>query len=427
MIIERVLTNTIMSKWFGCCTSRESGGPTKAPAEGAVLEKKIMEYAGLSEGRDFKIYDVMLPKTGGHIHTIEAGWGNQQVAVLVHGYGATGAFYYKMIAKLKKEFHVYAIDMFGFGQSSRPKIKSYEFEKCCQFFVDPIEEWRISLQINDFVLVAHSLGAYIMTQYVRIKRPPIKMLYLVSPAGMTLKSVEEIKDRMAQYVSGFKMLTLKLSFFLMEDLKVSPFHLMFVNKQKALENYFRNERMGMSDDEALLFVEYYKAVLDLPACGETALGTFLFYGCYSQRPLYETLQKLRDDICDVRIFYGDADWMDFEHAIEKNRSRRMQFDLQIVPNAGHQIILQNPAFLCRVMSNDLNNNYDPVVYFETHSAEVLPPELVKYISRHAADLTMMREEEERRAKDRLLQLDRQKEQRNSALVGKKDLLLADPT
>ena len=412
-----------MSKWFGCCTSSRDNPRPSNLAEGVVLEKKIMEFAGLVEGRDFKIHDVMLPKTGGHIHTIEAGWANRPVAVLVHGYGATGAFYYKMIAQLKKEFHVYAIDMFGFGQSARPKIGNYEYEKCCRFFVDPMEEWRETLKISEFVLVAHSLGAYIMTQYVRIKRPPIKMLYLVSPAGMTLKTVEEIKDRMGQYVSGFKMLTLKLSFFLMEDLKMSPFHLMFVNKEKALENYFRNERMGMTDDEALLFVQYYKAVLELPACGETALGAFLFYGCYSKQPLYETLMKLRDEICDVRIFYGDSDWMDFEHAIEKNKSRRMNFDLQIVPNAGHQIILQNPNFLCRVISNDLHNDYDPVAYFSTHSAhphssEMLPPELVKYMSRHAGDLTMMSEQEEKRAKQRIKELDRDKEQRKSVLLAK---------
>ena len=165
------------------------------------------------------------------------------------------------------------------------------------------------------------------------------MLYLVSPAGFTLKTLDEIKDRFKQYVSGFKMLTIKFSFYLMEDLRLSPFHLVFINRDQAIENYFRHDRMNMSEEESRLFIEYFKSILELPACGERALGTFLFYGCYSKKPICDTLKKIRDDICNVRIFYGDADWMDFEHAIEVNYKKKIRYDIQIVPNAGHQIIL----------------------------------------------------------------------------------------
>lgn len=288
---------------------------------------------------DFIVYDRKLPKCKGQIHTIEAGMGNKQKVVLVHGYGATGVFYYKLIADLKNDFHVFAIDLYGFGQSSRPEISSFEYDDCLGFFLNPFEEWRLSLQIEDFILVAHSLGAYLMTQYMRRMKPPVKMLYLVSPAGFTLKTVDEIKDRFNQYVSGFKMLTIKFSFYLMEDLRLSPFHLMFINRDQMIENYFKHDRMNMSEEEAKLFIEYFKSILDLPACGERALGTFLFYGCYSKKPICDTLKKIRDDICNVRIFYGDADWMDFEHAIEVNYKKKIRYDIQIVPNAGHQIIL----------------------------------------------------------------------------------------
>ena len=38
---------------------------------------------------------------------------------------------------------------------------------CCaqSFFVDAIEEWRVAMGIERFVLVGHSLGAVIVTAY----------------------------------------------------------------------------------------------------------------------------------------------------------------------------------------------------------------------------------------------------------------------
>ena len=90
-------------------------------------EAKIMEFAGMKEGTDFKIYDVDLPQSKGHIHTIEAGFENKEILVLVHGYAAAAVFYFKVIAALKDKFHIYSIDLFGLGSSSRPKIDNFEY------------------------------------------------------------------------------------------------------------------------------------------------------------------------------------------------------------------------------------------------------------------------------------------------------------
>lgn len=405
---------------FSCCTSRDR----EADAGASEYERKILNLTGMKEGTDYRIYDQKLPNSKGHIHTIEAGFlekppsplkkskkepkaedlkdvnsgkPRKQQIVLVHGYGATGVFYYKMIEELRNSFHVFAIDMWGFGQSSRPKISDYSFENCCSFFLEPFEEWRKSLELEDFVLVAHSMGAFLMSQYMKLKEPPVKMLYLISPAGFTIKTVDEIKERMSQYVSGFKMLTIKFSFFVMEDLRMSPFHLAFMNRDGAIEKYFKGERMAMNTEESTLFIEYFKKIVDQSACGEKALGSFLYYGCYSKNPLSKLFKKIRDDICNVRIFYGDADWMDFEHSIEVNILEKIKYDIQIVPNAGHQILLQNPSYLTKVLVEDLKSDYDPYIYFEQQSAHMkhsylnLSKDVLKFLSKTATDLTMMRD------------------------------------
>ena len=40
--------------------------------------------------------------------------------VLVHGYGGSGALFYRIFKLLMSDFHVFAIDIIGMGSSSRP-------------------------------------------------------------------------------------------------------------------------------------------------------------------------------------------------------------------------------------------------------------------------------------------------------------------
>lgn len=379
---------------FGCCGFGKDDPRDENEAE--KYERKILELAGLKYKKDFLIYNEQLPEFDGWIHTIEAGMENKQQLVLVHGYGATGVFYYKMIKDLRHYFHVYAVDLFGFGQSARPSFNFYTFQDSINFFLDPFEKWRRRRGVNDFVLVAHSLGGYLMTQYMRVWKPSVKMLYLISPAGFTIKTKEEITARMGQYVSGMKMVALNFSFYLMEDLQVSPFSLLFAKREQAIDSFFRHKRMGMSEQEITLFKKYYLSIIELPACGEKALGSFLFYGCYSKRPLSDVLKKMRDDMCNVRIFYGDADWMDFEHAIEVNRDPKINYDIQIVPNSGHQILIQNPSYLNSIIIEDLQSNYDPYKYFkelyERQSRQSYINEskaVLQFLTQTATDLTML--------------------------------------
>lgn len=59
---------------------------------------------------------------------------------------------------------VYAMDLLGFGRSSRPQF-STDPEQVEQQYVNAIEKWRLELKLDKFILLGHSFGGYLASAY----------------------------------------------------------------------------------------------------------------------------------------------------------------------------------------------------------------------------------------------------------------------
>ena len=55
------------------------------------------------------------------VNTIEVGDPSLPKAVFIHGYGGSGALFYKVIKNLSVHFRTICIDIIGMGASSRPE------------------------------------------------------------------------------------------------------------------------------------------------------------------------------------------------------------------------------------------------------------------------------------------------------------------
>ena len=82
------------------------------------FETKILATQGLLLDQNVWVHDVPIKgikdaKEPQFIHTIEVGRGNQEKILLIHGYGGTGVFMWKILAQLAPYAHVYAIDLYG--------------------------------------------------------------------------------------------------------------------------------------------------------------------------------------------------------------------------------------------------------------------------------------------------------------------------
>jgi abhydrolase domain-containing protein 5 len=84
--------------------------------------------------------------------------------LLVHGLCASLGLWALNIDALAEDRTVYAIDLMGFGRSSRPKFSSDPHEAEMQH-VEAIEAWRKEMGLEKFILLGHSMGGFLSASY----------------------------------------------------------------------------------------------------------------------------------------------------------------------------------------------------------------------------------------------------------------------
>jgi pimeloyl-ACP methyl ester carboxylesterase len=115
---------------------------------------------------------------GQGIHYYEAGQG--PAVILLHGLGGDGTRWAANLGPLSQQFHVYALDEIGFGNSDKPLIE-YQIET----FSDFLRGFMEALSIPKATLVGNSLGGWIALD-LAIRQPRlVERLVLVDAGGLS--------------------------------------------------------------------------------------------------------------------------------------------------------------------------------------------------------------------------------------------------
>jgi pimeloyl-ACP methyl ester carboxylesterase len=93
------------------------------PGSMQQAQRELLKFSGMNT-EQIKIMKVKYDedKDGNplFINTIEVGELDLPVLVLIHGYGGSGALFYKALSGLAPHFRTLCIDIVGMGASSRP-------------------------------------------------------------------------------------------------------------------------------------------------------------------------------------------------------------------------------------------------------------------------------------------------------------------
>ncbi|KAL7753929.1 hypothetical protein RI367_000861 [Sorochytrium milnesiophthora] len=299
------------------------------------------------EGRDY--YEINT------VSTVTAANDQKPHLVLVHGWGGGLGIWMSMFDRLSERFQVHAIDLLGWGASSRPPFRKLHGRlplSAQAFFVESLEAWRASMGIQSFTLAAHSMGGYVAAAYA-IKYPDtMDKLVLISPIG--LQGFRQPPDRAAPSVAQkLRSMVFQHAWTLTPQRLI---HMMGPTRARAILGSARRRIADLFpyDDDTVLDYVYWLSRIAPGVSGEAG----------------PQLRQLQDRVPTV-LAYGINDWMDPSYTlhelrrISRHRSSRKSHDtavplaedaealhvplVYILRNSGHHPYIENPRDLERVI------------------------------------------------------------------------------
>ncbi|SMN17965.1 similar to Saccharomyces cerevisiae YGR110W CLD1 Mitochondrial cardiolipin-specific phospholipase [Maudiozyma saulgeensis] len=309
--------------------------------------------------------------------------------IFIHGYGAGLGFFIKNLEHLSSvnnEWCIHAIDLPGFGFSSRPKFP-FQYGKINSsevntWFHARIYKWFEKRSLlerpQSNLIVAHSLGAYLMAHYANKYPTHFKKLVMCSPAGVC-HSKNIIQDKLNKNIQKHANLNPPWWYSALWDMNFSPFSLIrhsgpLGSKITSGWSYKRFKKYplqdlnqsSLSEKQFELLHRYTYNIFNRPGSGEYLLPFVLGCGGVPRDALEDTIFKNVNDTrlfkakCDWVWMYGENDWMNKDGAqtISYNMNNTYgsnKSKVIIVPGAGHHLYFDNYPFFNREIINEMND------------------------------------------------------------------------
>ncbi|XP_066539097.1 1-acylglycerol-3-phosphate O-acyltransferase ABHD5 isoform X1 [Hoplias malabaricus] len=256
--------------------------------------------------------------------------------VLLHGFGCGVGLWALNLDTLSQQRPVYAFDLLGFGQSSRPLFSTNAQEAELQF-VESIEEWRKKLGLETMIMLGHNLGGYLAAAY-SLKYPSrVKHMILVEPWGFPERPEPGDQDRPIPV--WIKALGAMLSpFNPLAGLRLAgPLGPLLV---QTLRPDFKKKFTSIFSDNTV--TEYiYHLNVQSPS-GETAFKNMTIPYGWAKRPMLKRIGLIHSDI-PITVIYGSRSSID-GHSGNSIKEMRPNSHVEIIAirGAGHYVYADQP-------------------------------------------------------------------------------------
>ena len=239
---------------------------------------------------------------------------SEEAIIFIHGLASYIPAWKNNLPELKKYFRCIAIDLPGYGKSSKG-----DYPVSMDFYADIIIELMDKLKVEKAALAGHSMGGHISI-FTALKFPDrITKLILISPAGFETFTEEE--SRFIKEASTVDVLVNNPVEQLGKNVRVN-----FYKMPKDAE-FMIDDRIAIRD--SVDFVAYCKTVIK-------SLHAML------DEPVFEKLENLKQS---TLIFYGKDDLLIPIKTIHKNLTTKKvaesgaakipQSKVLLIPECGH--------------------------------------------------------------------------------------------
>ena len=166
----------------------------------------------------YTLRDIALPESvfgpGHWIRTLDVGAGGspeagnaqqKPVVLLIHGFGNGLGVWFLCVDALVAAtgLRVTCIDLPGFGLSSRPRFPGASNGSAAEAkFVDAIEAWRKTMQIDSLILCGHSFGGYLAMAYAMRHADRCRHVLLVDPWGLPERDPNAVRGHTSAHAAA---------------------------------------------------------------------------------------------------------------------------------------------------------------------------------------------------------------------------------
>jgi len=270
---------------------------------------------------------------GHHINTIKLGSGPP--LVMIHGFGGGVGIWIGNLDALAQHYTIYALDLLGFGRSSRPMVIGTTPEEAEQWFLDGIDLWIKTLNLNQFYLLGHSFGGYLAGAYALKYPHKLKRLILADPWGVPVKP--ENSDTNLTW----KWQAINLA----ANYVTSPFSILRAlgPAGPALIDKFRpdlhSKFSSFFTDTKIMSRYIYHCNAQSPT-GEVGFRLLQIPFGWAKLPLQNRLHEISPDL-PVTVIYGEHTWMDYVSMVNLLPSMKAKTEVLLLPNAGHHVYIDS--------------------------------------------------------------------------------------
>ncbi|KAG8200343.1 hypothetical protein JTE90_028525 [Oedothorax gibbosus] len=319
-----------ISRWFHWCPTSEN---KLEEAEKDVLSnlKKPYEASFVNIGK-------FCGKTDSFIHTVCLNKNSPETPlVLVHGFPCGIGVWVMNLDSISASRPVYAVDLLGFGRSSRSPYSSDALEAEMQFFIS-LEKWREAVGLEKFILLGHCLGGYITASYALHYPERVSMLILVDPWGLPEKPISLLHrydiDSWVKFFDSF----LRGFNFLASVRAVGPLGPHLVKQFRS--DLRRKYGHFLSNPQSMLDYIYHCNVQE--PSGEAAFKAMTDPSGWAKHPMMYRLNSL-DVKVPITFIYGSRSWVNRQPGLQIKYSRLNSFvDVQVIEGAGHHVYADKP-------------------------------------------------------------------------------------